>query len=57
MDKVQKSEKARKKQSDKINNILDYIDSHRFTEQFENVCNERNVRKNIFYILDIDKGE
>lgn len=56
-EQLEASEKARKKQSDKINNILDYIDSHRFTEQFENVGNERNVRKNIFYILDIDKGE
>ena len=56
-EQLEASENARKKQSDKINNILDYIDSHRFTEQFENVGNERNVRKNIFHILDIDKGE
>lgn len=30
-----------------INNILDYIDSNKFVEQFENVVNERNVRNEI----------
>ena len=41
---------------DVINKILDYIDSNKFVEQFENIGNERNVRKKILKILD-NKGE
>ena len=31
--------------------ICDYLDSNRFCENFENVGNEENVRKNILEIL------
>lgn len=35
----------------KINSIIDYIDSPAFSEQFENVENEDNVRKHILEII------
>lgn len=38
--------------NDKHNKIIDYIDSPKFSEQFENVGNEDNVRKQILKILD-----
>ncbi len=38
--------------NDKINKIIDYVDSSKFSEQFENVGNEDNVRKHILEILD-----
>lgn len=56
--KIKVNEKSRRKmqkslmgiiqqKEDIINNILDYIDSNKFVEQFENVGNERNVRNEI----------
>ena len=36
--------------------IYDYLDSNRFCENFENVGNEKNVRKHIFEILERGKN-
>lgn len=50
-DKLQKENQELKKQleekNNKLNSVLDYIDSNIFIEQFENVGNENNVRKEI----------
>lgn len=43
----QKLKEQLKHKQNIINNILDYIDSNIFIEQFENVGNENNVRKEI----------
>ena len=40
------------RKNDKHNKIIDYIDSPKFSKQFENVGNEENVRKYILEILD-----
>lgn len=43
------------KKQDKLNKIIDYVDCPRFSENFENMANENNVRKEIIEILKGDK--
>lgn len=41
--------------NNKLNSVLDYIDSNIFIEQFENVGSENNVRKEIIKRITNDK--
>ena len=43
----QKLKEQLEEKNNKLNSILDYIDSNIFIEQFENAGNENNVRKEI----------
>ena len=56
---LQKENQELKKQleekNNKLNSVLDYIDSNIFIEQFENVGNENNVRKEIIKRITNDK--
>ncbi len=47
----QENEEKAKKYAKIRDEICDYLDSNRFCENFENVGNEENVRKNILGIL------
>ncbi len=47
----QKNEEIIKTYAKIRDEICDYLDSNRFCENFENVGNEENVRKNILGIL------
>ena len=47
----QENEEKTKKYAKIRDEICDYLDSNRFCENFENVGNEENVRKNILEIL------
>lgn len=51
----QKLKKQLEEKNNKLNSILDYIDSNIFIEQFENAGNENNVRKEIIKRITNDK--
>lgn len=51
----QELKKQLEEKNNKLNSILDYIDSNIFIEQFENVGNENNVRKEIIKRITNDK--
>lgn len=59
IDELKKENQELKKQleekNNKLNSVLDYIDSSIFIEQFENVSNENNVRKEIIKMITNDK--
>ena len=51
----QELKKQLEEKNNKLNSILDYIDSNIFIEQFENAGNENNVRKEIIKRITNDK--
>ena len=51
----QELKKQLEEKNNKLNSVLDYIDSNIFIEQFENVDNENNVRKEIIKRITNDK--
>ena len=51
----QELKKQLEEKNNKLNSVLDYIDSNIFIEQFENVGNENNVRKEIIKRITNDK--
>lgn len=51
----QKLKNQLEEKNNKLNSVLDYIDSNIFIEQFENVDNENNVRKEIIKRITSDK--